>query len=49
LPKSAIADLGWLANRTESENFPWKMLENQIFVEIHWPAEGCDESPKNGG
>src|SRR5580704_12588493 len=31
------------------KNFTSIMLENQIFVEIHWPAEGCDESRKNGG
>jgi hypothetical protein len=35
--------------RTESEDFPSIVHENQIFVEIHWPAEGCDESRKNGG
>jgi hypothetical protein len=34
---------------TESQEFSWIVLENQIFVEIHPPAEGCDESRKNGG
>jgi RNA polymerase primary sigma factor len=38
-----------VANRTESEDFPSIVHENQIFVEIHWPAEGCDGSRKNGG
>jgi hypothetical protein len=37
------------SNRTESEDFLSIVHENQIFVEIHWPAEGCDESRKNGG
>ncbi len=36
-------------SRTESEDFPSIVHENQIFVEVHWPAEGCDESRKNGG
>jgi tetratricopeptide (TPR) repeat protein len=38
-----------LANCTESKDFPSIVLENQIFVEIHWPVEDCDESQRNGG
>ena len=34
-------------NRTESVEFLSILLENQVFAEIHPPAEGCDESRKH--
>src|SRR6516164_608266 len=34
-------------NRTESVEFLSILLENQVFAEVHPPAEGCDESRKH--
>jgi len=32
-----------------SHKIPPMSIENQIFIEIHLPAEGCDESQRNEG
>src|ERR1700737_2945862 len=45
---SLIAIMVNPTNRTESEDFLSIVHENQIFVEIHWPAARCAESRKNG-